>query len=997
MHRNLTSFGRIAAMLVVGSVALVAQGTQTGSISGQVVDGSGAPVAGVTVTLTSTSLMGPRVIASDEKGRFITRLLPPGAYTITLAKNGFQTIKASERIAIDQTFQPKFTMQKTTGVVVEVIATATEVDKTEVKTATNYSLDSVDQLPNARTVEGVALLTPGVTSGVGGRVQIRGAMTSGNLYLLDGQNITDNAYNNRGVRLIDDSIEEVQVITGAMSAEYGDVDGGVVNAITRSGSNEFAGQLRWELSNSAWNAYQPMQSRTANNVLNEEKTLSLSGYIIKDRLWFAGSFFTTDQTGVGSITYDLGNRWNSGLKEDGTVPTTSSDIALVNKVNPTTTNNNSTVGLNAPYSTGRKEIRRQIKLTFAVNQNHTLVGSFTNARIDDVNRNYSAGMLGSLVPQVSTSEFMNLQWRAIWSSRITSEFKIGRKKQMLSAGADAANGSPIYNYDTGGYFQNGIFNSNDGGDNRNNKTMNGKVSIFWDAVGSHTTDTGFDYYKGTAKARNEQTATGFIFGVQALSLNGQTAAPDWTNQVAAKYSTSRWEAMPVDVWEYFSGEGEANNTSMGIYVNDKWTLNKNWSFNIGLRWDKFKAENETGVSTASSSGFSPRLGAKYDIMGNGTWLIGAAWARYNSKVLEGVTNAVTRQGNPTEIDHPTLLDGNAFYTFAEISDLTKVRQNYDFNAISLYSDPTLNVALSDKLKNPTVDETQVSAEYNFNHAQIGQGAIKLTAVNKKWKNLFDYTIGNSGTITAPSGDVLYMRVWENSDIAKREYKGLELDSNLRHGDWTLTGTATWSSLKGNYEGEATNSPAAGQGLKNFTVQDGVTMYDNAITSPYGYLQGHVPLRIRATASRTFTNAYGKTTLGFVYRFDRGVGFSKARTIKRAALNPALSTQFGSTTTQYEGDRRAAGLLPSATYLDMAITHEFELFKVGSKAITGFFKANIGNVLNHQQIVSFDTNYASGASLAAPWKASNPATFGKPRQAADFGAARTIAVSTGFRF
>jgi len=780
-----------------------------------------------------------------------------------------------------------------------------------------------------------------------------------------------------------------------MSAEYGDVDGGVVNAITRSGSNEFAGQLRWELSNQAWNAYRPMEQRSFNNVLNEQKTLSISGPIIKDRLWFAGSFYKTDNTTAGSITYDLGNRVGTGTSLNTAIDPN-------NTLNPLVTNNNSAVGLNALYDTTRKEIRRQIKLTLAINQNHTLVGSFTNARIDDTNRNYSAGMLQSLVPQVSTSEFANLQWRAIWSSRITSEFKIGRKKQKLSAGASAENGSPIYNYSTGGYFQNGIFNQNDGGDNRNNDTMNGKVSVFWDAMGSHTTDIGFDLYKGTSKARNEQTATGYIFGVTRLSLNGRTQAPvvgaSLATSTPAAYSTDRWEARPVDIWEYFSGDGEAHNKTQGFYVNDKWTVNKNWSFNIGLRYDKFSAQNEGGASTASSSGFSPRLGAKYDILGNGTWLIGAAWARYNSKVLEGVTNAVTRQGNPTEIDHPTLLSKTTYYTFAELTDLTKIHQNYDFTKISYYSDPTLNVALASNLKNPTVDETQFSAEYNFNHAQIGQGAIKLTAVTKKWKNLFDYTTGNSGTVTAPSGDVLYMRVWENSDVAKREYKGLELDSSLRHGDWTFTGTATWSSLKGNYEGEASNSPAAGQGLKNFTVQDGVTMYDSAITSPYGYLTGHVPLRIRATATRAYTNAYGKTTVGFVYRFDRGTNFSKTRTIDDIyALNENISDQFGSTFTQYSGGRRMAGEFPSATYLDLALTHEFPIFKVGGKTVTGFFKAVVGNFLNHQQIISFDTNYVGASTLDAPWVASNPKTFGKPRQAADFGDARSITVSTGFRF
>ncbi len=996
MHRRIENFGRIAALIVVGSVTLAAQGTQTSSVSGSLVDQNGAAVVGATVNLTSASLQGPRVLQTDEKGRFITRLLPPGQYTITISKTGFQTIKTSERIGIDQTYQPRFTMAKTAAAVVEVVATAAAVDRTDVKTASNYSLDAVDALPNTRTMEGVALLTPGVTTGVGGRVQIRGAMTSGNLYLLDGQNISDNSYNNRGVRLIDDSIEEVQVITGAISAEYGSVDGGVLNAITRSGGNEFTGQLRWELSDQSWNAYNPGEVRGSfANTMNEEKTVSLSGFIIKDKLWFSGSFFTTDQTGSGNITYDLGNR-NSTTLTDPNQPYNA-------QTNPyRTISNNGPNGLNAPYITGRKEIRRQIKLTYALNQNHTLVASFNNSRIDDVNRNYSAGELASLVPQVSTSEFLNLQWRAIWSNTITSEVKVGRKKQMLSAGADVANGSPVYNYTTGGYFNNGIFNNNDGGDNRDNKTFNAKVSMFWDAIGSHTTDIGVDYYKGTAKARNEQTATGFIFGVEDLSLNGGS-------DLLTSPGTGSW-GLPSDVWEFSSGSGEANNISYALFVNDKWTMDKHLSFSIGVRYDKFKAENESGKSTAAADGISPRLGLKYDILGDGNWLFSAAWARYNSKVLEGITNSVTRQGNPTEIDHPWV-GGAGMRSLADITNLANVRTNFDFTQIAYYNDPTLNVKLSDNLKAPTVDETQIAAQYFFNHPAIGAGSLKVTAVNKKWKNLFDYTVGNSGHVLAPSGDDLYMRVWENSDIATREYKGLEFEATLQKDEWNLAYTSTWSSLKGNYEGEASNSPAAGAGLKNFTVQDGVNMYDSSINTPYGYLQGHVAIRMRGTASRSFANAYGKTTIGLVYRFDTGAHYSKSRAISLARFartipGAGLSSQFGSSTTQYEGGRRMAGVLPSATYLDLAVTHEFPIFKVAGKTVTGFFKANIGNFLNHQQVVGVDTNWAAATSnlanpaldgLNSPWVPAS-STYGKARRiAADYGTARTIAVSTGFRF
>jgi hypothetical protein len=883
-------------------------------------------------------------------------------------------------VGIGQTFEPRYTMAAAGAAVVEVVSSAGEIDKTDIKSATNYRLDNVDQLPNARTIEGVAFLTPGVTSGVGGRVQIRGAMTSGNLYLLDGQNISDNAYNNRGVRLIDDSIEEVQVITGAISAEYGDVDGGVMNAITRSGGNEFQGQLRWELSNPAWSGLQPLQARSAlNNRMNEEKTVSLSGYIIKDKLWFSSSFFQTEQNGTGTIGANILTT-NYGTQAQGGVNlgTTANPVYLgwQNLANNGPyLSGNGPRGYNAPYDTQRKEIRRQIKLTWAITSEHQLVGSFNNARIDDVNRNYSAGETRALVPQVSTSEFANLQWRAIWSNAITSEMKIGRKKQKLSAGADVANGSPVYNYNTQYFYQNGIFNQNDGGDNRNNDTANGKVSLFWDAAGSHQTDMGIDYYKGTSKARNEQSATGYIFGVRRMNL-----AED--------------RAQGRDIWVFTSYDGEAVTKSHALYVNDKWSVNRNLSFSLGVRFDSFKSTNESGQKTAGASGISPRLGLKYDLFADGVYVLGASYARYNAKALESVMNAVTGQGNPTEVDHP-YIGPSTPQTFAFLTNLATINSLYDFNTISYYNNPTVNVRLSSDLKTPTVDEVQLSFQYAFNNPTLGAGSVKVTGVHKKWENLFDYRTGNDGTVPTPDGDQVYLRIWENSKVATRKYKGLELEGQLAKGAWQMGGNITWSELRGNYEGESSNSPGRGEGLNNFTVQDGVFMYDRNITSPEGYLAGHVPLRIRATGAYVNTNAYGKTTWGLVYRFDAGSRYSNVRVVDPSALNPDLSSQFGTSASQYLGGRREAGSFPGQSTLDLAITHDFSLFKAFQKNVSAFVKLNISNVLNHQQIISFGTGYNEAGSLNDDWVADS--NHGKVTSNTNFGAARSVAISTGFRF
>lgn len=1013
MNRFVSRLGLTTLALVAGAVPMMAQGTQTANITGTVVDGSGAPMAGASVRLTSPSMQGVRNFTTDVDGKFIARLLPPGAYTIAVVKEGMDTRKVYQQLGIDQTFTPRITMAKAGGAIVEVIATNPAVDKTDVKTASNYRNDDIDKLPNGRGMAAVALLTPGVTTGVGNRVQIRGAQTSGNLYLVDGQNVADNAYNTLGVQMIDDSVEETQIITGAMSAEYGDVDGGVLNSITRSGSNEFSGSLRWELNNPIWNAVTPLQNRDTSmkNVLGEEKTLFLSGPILKDKLWFAASFFQTETNTSEAITAELRDAF--GLWRNPTPPAVE--------------NLNGPGGLNAGYVASSKRIRRQFKLTYAINQDHTLIASFNNSKTDDVNRNYSAGELKALVPQISTAEFYNVAWRAMWGSNFTTDIRFGGKKQNLSAGGAANGQSPFYNYDNGRFYNNGIFNSSDGGDQRDNKTLNIKASLFWNAAGSHQTDFGMDYFQGIRTAKNEQTPTGYIIGVLGLNMNG-------VNQLNADYwgvpvDTTQPYAFPSDIWVFQSGSGSAKNDSIGLYVNDKWSLDQHWNFQLGLRYDKYAAKNEGGKKTAGASGISPRLGVKFDLFGDSKHIFGASYAKYNAKVLEGITNSVTSQGNPTEVDFPWI--GNFEpQTFAELQNLA----NYDLTGASgiyYYNDPTLNVKLSNKLKAPTTIEIQASYAYSYNFGSMGDGFVKLTGVSKKWDNLIDYSVGNNGTVQDPTGADIYVNVWDNNPDATRKYKGLEMEVQHNINQWTIGGNITWSELRGNYEGEGTNSPARGEGIHRFDVQDGVTLFDSKDLNPEGYLDGHQPISMRGMASKAFKNAHGKTTLGFIYRFNSGEHFSHTRSITRRALggtstiadpnyNPNrtlsdtnhpfltnISSQFGSTGIQYRDQQRGAGVFNASAYLDLAITHEFPLFKVAGRSVNAFAKARIFNVLNHQQQITFSTAYAAApqatvtatnpvaGSVSSPWVPSS--SYGKPTNANNYGTPRTILISAGIRF
>jgi len=955
MHLLNNRMGRISALLAVGGIVAMAQGTQTSNMSGGVYDKSGAPISGALVRLTSPALQGVRTIQTDEKGRFIARLLPPGIYQVQLTKDGMQTVTATANLLLGATFEPRYTMVPTGGTVVEVVAANAAVDKTDVSTSTNYRLDKVDQLPAGRTMESVALLTPGVTSGVGGRVQVHGAMTSGNLMLVDGQNVEDNAYATRGVTVIPDAIEEAQIITGAISAEYGNVEGGVMNTVTKSGSNEFTGQIRWDLSNPSWNATTPLSNRaTANdNKLADSQTYNVGGFIIKDRLWFFASYQNLSSQGVGFISNSAYN-WANGK-----------GAAFLNQTD---------------------ETRRQLKLTALLTQNHTLVLSWMNSANDQDKRNYSAAEIAALVPQHNTSEMGGVDLRSIWSNSMTSDLRIGYKKQLLSAGAsgDPTNPaySPLYDLNYGLFYNNGIFNSNDGGDHRDNKTANAKVSLFFDALGSHQMDFGVDYYQGLRRARNEQTVTGYIFGV---------LYPNPTTQMA----------RPYDVWTYQSRAGENKTDSTGVYVNDKWSLNSHLNFQLGVRWDKYAGYDENGGKLAGADGFSPRLGLKFDLFGDQKYIFGASYARYNGKVLEGILANATYQGNPAEIDFHTNLSSATAVPYSTIFDLA----NYDYTAgsVEYFNVPGVNIRLNKDMKAPTVDEFQTSFAYSFNNLPVvGSGYVKVTGIYKNWKNLMDYSVGNNGQAapyTLPvSGDtyVPYIRVWDNQPLAKRVYRGLEFETSFTKDRLSITGGITWSSLKGNYEGEGSSTPGRGEGLGAWTVVDGTQYLDPNVIAPYGYLSGHEALRMRWSGTYSVDTAFGKTTFGVIYNFDSGAHGSDTRSISGDAISSAWPNEpYFATFTQYKDNMRGNIVYPSASYTDLAITQDWKLAEVAGRPVNAFLKLVMTNVWNHQQLLSYNRSYYGYPASYTDAFDPRP-TFGS-YSAANFGSPRAYSVSAGVRF
>lgn len=978
MHRRIAGLGRLLPILILGLPAL-AQGTQSANISGEVVDKSGRPIVGARVLLTSPALQGTREYRTDETGRFGARLLPPGEYRIQVSKEGLETRTVTQRVGLEQTFSPRITLSPNAGAVVEVVAGNLAADKAEFKQAVNYTKETIDALPVSRSnLLDIAYLAPGVVenaSSARGGVSIRGSMGTGNLFLVDGQNVQDNLYQGQRIPIIFDSVEETQVLTGALPAEYGDVEGGVVNSITKSGGDDFSASLRYDLKIASWNAVNPSSDRSLiPKGLQTERSIQVDGPILKSKLWFHVAHFFADPNtpqvgGSGNLAYPNGPVNDSRPNGFG-------------------------------YFRKESDTRREIKLTWAINQDHTLSWSYHDNDKLQKNMDYGAGDAANLVELATKGKFWNLQWRAVFGQSATLSVKVGQKSQFLGGGVTPdVNVFTLYNLDDGYGYRNVWFDPNDPApDHRDNETANVKFSYFLNAFGHHQIDVGFDMYHGTTKASGASTPNYFTIGGTRYNSYG-------INIYELDADAGLASVDSIDGLELKADKAEV--VTRGFYLNDRWEYDTHLNFQLGVRMDGYRAQSDLGGRTAGRSSFnklalSPRLGMKIDPSGEGKFTVALSYARYNGRVLETVLQNVSYVNNPP-LKEFAWSPGGVLYDDVPVSySAMQTIANYDPNYVAR-TDAHFNVRIDPDLTPPKVEEKQISVTKNYNSA-LGKGFFRLNAIWKSWSNLIDYTQGDSGTALDPILGPTYIRVYQNSDIPTREYRSYEVEATWAKNAWALNGNVTWASLEGNFVGEGAASPGRGQGLEYFTTQDGVRMYDRNITNPSGKLPGDNPLRINLLGTYTLEWFLGRTVVGMLARYNSGDVYSHTRSIRRDALtnNVALiSDQFGSRATQYQNNVRGDGRFPVQRYLDLSVQHDFKLAKFSNDRVLGLYvKLDITNVFNHQVILEKNVSYEAlpGPAAPVPGFLSDPfvqsASFGQPTRWAD---GRTLKFSVGVKY
>ncbi|CAN5222248.1 TonB-dependent receptor [soil metagenome] len=314
LYRPTLALALLVCGLIFGTSASLAQSTTDGAIGGVVKDPQDAVVANAAVTVLTEGTNRESAATTDDEGRFRVVQLQPGNYTVTVNQTGFATFTQQNVVVeVGRVTSIEIPLSITgTQETVEVTAEAPVINTTQQDFSTNINQTSINELPiNGRRASSFVLLTPGVApDGDFGLISFRGVSGLLNNNTVDGGDNNNAFYAEEAGRtrvsssISQAAVREFQVNTSNYSAEYGRAAGGVINTVTKSGTNEFHGGAFYYIRDNEFGARNPRGFQTV--LVNGVPTTAalkpddrrqqfggtIGGPIVKDRLFF---FFSYDQ------------------------------------------------------------------------------------------------------------------------------------------------------------------------------------------------------------------------------------------------------------------------------------------------------------------------------------------------------------------------------------------------------------------------------------------------------------------------------------------------------------------------------------------------------------------------------------------------------------------------------------------------------------------------------------------------------------------------------
>ncbi|HWN42744.1 MAG TPA: carboxypeptidase regulatory-like domain-containing protein, partial [Thermoanaerobaculia bacterium] len=509
----------------------------TGTLSGRVTAEDGSALPGVLVTITSPALQGTRTATTSENGEYNVPLLPPGDYQVAYELEGFLSPQQAVKISAGQATRIDMAMAQAT-VSEEIVVTGTyETISTSAQAATTYEKEFVEQLPMERNVRETVLLTPGASaSGPGttarnGGISISGAMSSENLFLVNGVVITENLRGQPFDLFIEDAIEETTTSVSSVSAEYGRFAGGVVNTITKTGGNELHGTFRDSITNQSWESETPLTAEQTDKINNRYEA-TLGGWIWKDKVWY----------------FLAGREFEQGLTRQTTLT-------------------------QVPFDVGTDQQRYEGKLTLSPFAGHRLTGSYI--KIEELDLGNLFGTIldtRSINDRSLPQELTAYNYSGVVSENFFVEAQYSEREFTFensgSKFTDRIFGTLMVDAVSGERFWAPTFCGVCRPEERDNENLLAKASWFLstDSIGSHDISFGYDTFDDIRAADNHQSGSDFRMLISDVIIRGEDVFP----QLISGSNNTRIQWNPI--LESSKGTSFVTNS---YFINDRWRLNDN--------------------------------------------------------------------------------------------------------------------------------------------------------------------------------------------------------------------------------------------------------------------------------------------------------------------------------------------------------------------------------------------------------------------------------------
>jgi hypothetical protein len=960
----------VAALFCASSPAF-AQGQQTGTLGGRTSTTDNLGLPGATVTVSSSALQGVRTTVTDVNGVYRIPGLPPGEYTVRFEMAGLSTVERRATVPLggDVTMDQALSVAPVAETV--VVRGATPSPVTSPAGTFNLRADRFTLMPTARTPFGIAELAPGLTDNTpnNNQVTIGGAFAYDNVFLMNGVDINDNVLGQPNPLFIEDAIEEVQVLTSGISAEYGRFGGGVVNVITRSGGNRFAGAFRSNFTNPSWSIETPFEKSanvTRASKLSPTYEATLGGPVVRDRVWFFGGTRIERTTTQGTFAQTK-----------------------------------------IPYISQTDNTRYEAKVTGTVRPGHTLQVSFIDNTTDLVQPAYGGTIdpAGMTTP-TTLNRLFAANWKGALGARTFATAQYSQKNWKLqNAGGESTDifDSPIMTRGVtsgvpGSLQYNAPYFDSTDPEERNNRQLTASVTRLFSSrrAGTHEVKGGFEYFVSTRVGGNSQTSTGYVFQTDYVLGSDNLPALDENGRLIPRFvpGTSR-----VQVWMPQRG-ATIDLTTASLFVNDHWVAAPRLTLDLGLRFETVSSEATGGIESLKVQTVVPRVGASYALTADGRTVAQATYGHYAGKYNDVQFSRNTNVGNADRYVAQYSGPSGQGVAFAPGFDPA----NYTTTLSGTF--PTANVSFADDLESP------LTKEFSFAVArEIGRkGWVRATYVNRVATNFVDdfitfadgkTTINRNG-LTATFDNVVY----RNTELSRREYQGIDLQSAYRvlpslsvQGQWTVQ-----LENHGNFEGESANNPAAPS-----LVGDYPEFYFAERSFPVGRLDDFQRHKVRVWASYSLDlERFGRLDVVPLYRYNSprtySLAASFAATAAQVAANPGYA-RYPTSQTVFFGERGAYEFEDYALF-DLGVTYGVPVWE----SLRPWLKVEVLNVFNNQQMISWDTavtanlqgpregntglplNYTPGPNFG---KATSNGNFARPRQGMDGG--RTFILAAGVRF